>query len=105
MWDRKCEGWSYRVVTVFARYGAPSTCGSIKTRIWKRERDGRDGCINCNAIRARRKSAVHRFPLLLLLVLSYELNRQRNDCINGCNCRGIAVMCVPYEFCTDHEVK
>jgi hypothetical protein len=29
-----------------------------------------------------------------LVVLSYELNRQRNNRINGCNCRGIAVMCV-----------
>jgi hypothetical protein len=29
-----------------------------------------------------------------ILVLSYELNRQRNNRINGCNCRGIAVMFV-----------
>jgi hypothetical protein len=29
-----------------------------------------------------------------ILLSSYELNRQRNNRINGCNCRGIAVMFV-----------
>jgi hypothetical protein len=39
------------------------------------------------------------------LVLSYELNRQRNNRINGCNCRGIAVMCVQCTMRTDDKVK
>jgi hypothetical protein len=38
-------------------------------------------------------------------MLSYELNWQRNNRINGCNCRGIAVMCVQCVFCTDDKVK
>jgi len=36
---------------------------------------------------------------------SYELNRQRNNRINGCNCRGIAVMFVQCKFRTDDKVK
>jgi len=40
-----------------------------------------------------------------LLLLSYELNRQRNDCIIGCNCRGIAVLCVQCVLRTDDKVK
>ena len=38
-------------------------------------------------------------------MLSYELNRQRNNRTNGCNCRGIAVMCVQRVFRTDDKVK
>jgi hypothetical protein len=38
-------------------------------------------------------------------VSSYELNRQRNNRINGCNCRGIAVMCVQCILRTDDNVK
>ena len=36
---------------------------------------------------------------------SYELNRQRNNRINECNCRGIAVMCVQCTMRTDDAVK
>jgi hypothetical protein len=36
---------------------------------------------------------------------SYELNRQRNNRINGCNCRGIAVMCVQCILRTDDNAK
>ena len=38
-------------------------------------------------------------------VLSYELNRQRNNRINGCNCRGIALMCVQCTMRTDDDAK
>jgi hypothetical protein len=38
-------------------------------------------------------------------VSSYELNRQRNNRINGCNCRGIAVMCVQCTMRIDDNVK
>jgi len=38
-------------------------------------------------------------------VSSYELNRQRNNRINGCNCRGIVVMFVQCIFCIDDKVK
>jgi hypothetical protein len=33
-------------------------------------------------------------PAEAAIVSSYKLNRQRNNRINGCNCRGIAVMFV-----------
>jgi hypothetical protein len=46
------------------------------------------------------KCPVHENPLL-----SYELNRQRNNRINGCNCRGIAVMFVQCTMRTDDNVK
>ena len=39
------------------------------------------------------------------IVSSYELNRQRNNRINECNCRGIAVMCVQCTMRTDDKVK
>ena len=39
------------------------------------------------------------------MVSSYELNRQRNNRINGCNCRGIVVMLVQCIMRTDHDVK
>jgi len=91
-------------VTVFARYGAPSTCGSIKTRIWKRARWERwEYKLYCCSDTAEKCGTP--IPVAVVTGVEYELNRQRNDCINGRNCRGIAVMCVPYEFCTDHEVK
>jgi hypothetical protein len=38
-------------------------------------------------------------------LLSYELNRQRNNRINGCNCRGVAVMFVQCILRTDDNVK
>jgi hypothetical protein len=38
-------------------------------------------------------------------VSSYELNRQRNNRINGCNCRGIAVMFVQCILRTDDDAK
>jgi hypothetical protein len=38
-------------------------------------------------------------------LLSYKLNRQRNNRINGCNCRGIAVMCVQCTMRIDDKVK
>ena len=38
-------------------------------------------------------------------VSSYELNRQRNNRINECNCRGIAVMCVQCTMRTDDDAK
>ena len=48
--------------------------------------------------------AGHRLVLTYNLS-SYELNRQRNNRINGCNCRGIAVMFVQYILRTDDYVK
>jgi len=36
---------------------------------------------------------------------SYELNRQRNNRINECNYRGIAVMFVQYTMRTNNKVK
>jgi hypothetical protein len=36
---------------------------------------------------------------------SYELNRQRNNRINECNCRGIAVMYVQYTMRTSYDAK
>jgi hypothetical protein len=39
------------------------------------------------------------------LLSSYELNRQRNNRINGCNCRGIAVMFVQCILRTDDDAK
>jgi hypothetical protein len=39
------------------------------------------------------------------LLLSYELNQQRNNPINGCNCRGIAVRCVYCTMRTNDKVK
>ena len=40
-----------------------------------------------------------------VVVSSYELNRQRNNRINECNCRGIAVMCVQCIMHTDDDAK
>jgi len=36
---------------------------------------------------------------------SYELNRQRNNRINECNCRGIAVMFVQCTMRTNNDTK
>jgi len=36
---------------------------------------------------------------------NYELNRQRNNRINECNCRRIAVMCVYCTMRTDNDAK
>jgi hypothetical protein len=36
---------------------------------------------------------------------SYKLNRQRNNRINGYNCRGIAVMCVQCILRIDDNAK
>ena len=38
-------------------------------------------------------------------LLSYELNRQRNNRTNECNCRGIAVMCVQYVLPIYDKIK
>ena len=57
--------------------------------------------------RMRTGGPINQCPLAYwrLGVSSYELNRQRNNRINGCNCKGIAVMCVQCTMRTDDKVK
>jgi hypothetical protein len=61
------------------------------------ELDGMEFCIVQNEMNGalRRRSGLS----------SYELNRQRNNRINGCNCRGIAVMFVQCILRTDDDAK